>query len=31
MFDDVKAEAGGVKIVYGWVMAEALVKLGNRS
>jgi hypothetical protein len=31
MFDDVKAEAGGVKIVYGWVMAEELVKLGART
>jgi hypothetical protein len=31
MFDDVRADAGGVKIVYGWVMAEELVKLGNRT
>ena len=31
LFDDVKAEAGGVKIVYGWVMAEELVKLGART
>jgi hypothetical protein len=31
LFDDVKVEAGGVKIVYGWVMAEELVKLGART
>jgi hypothetical protein len=30
MFDDVPAAAGGSLIVYGWTMAEDLVKLGAR-
>lgn len=31
MFKDVKPADGGAMIVYGWVMAEQLVKLGSRS
>lgn len=30
LFRDVAVDAGGVMIVYGWVMAEKLVKLGAR-
>ncbi len=30
LFDAVKADAGDVMVVYGWTMAEELVKLGQR-
>ena len=30
MFDDVDAKAGDAMVVYGWTMAEDLVKLGQR-